>query len=501
MNELIVIKKLFSIHNIQEIICDRLKRFIYLEIINNIENFKDIAILLLNKIDNNYLLFEMDYILYNWCISGNYKIPLYHYVQGTIDFFGNNTSIKDEYNNLIDKYNIKKITYDNYDNNIKKKFKKIIQAIFLTNYIDINNIYAITCINIYLYHTKTDKSYNIYHLNALIARLLLLTNTFYLNNYTNYLRISYNKKKDISFLDEYTFIINIKYDLLIIHLNEYLMKIVEQFNIFENTEYIDYYSIIDENSKKIIYDNLRKSLIIIIYCIFDELVLTNEQTKINNYCENDINNCIYILICIYNKIKDKDKYEDKYKKIILFILIILLIFNSTIITYKELKYLYTYFVIQLDDNKLNIIPLKDKLINNSTKNYNNTINAILNDTIFGSISGGAGDNDTNINEQYSIFKNIIEKIDIKSFNTFKEKFNTCSGQELEKQNIKYIKNNIEKGIEFDKLLIKGGFSEEITLPDTKILSYKNPTYLLNYIPMNNCKRLQLIKFIKDRLDK
>ena len=190
MNELIAIKKLFSIHNIQEIICDRLKRFIYLEIINNIENFKDIAMLL----------------LYNWCISGDYKIPLYNTVPGTIDFFGNNTNIKDEYKNLIDKYNIKKINYDNYDNNIKKKFKKIIQAIFLTNYIDINNIYTITCINIYLYHTKTNNSYNIYYLNALIARLLLLTNTFYLNNYTNYLRISYNKKKDISFLDDYRFI-------------------------------------------------------------------------------------------------------------------------------------------------------------------------------------------------------------------------------------------------------------------------------------------------------
>ena len=506
MNELIAIKKLFSIHNIQEIICDRLKRFIYLEIIINIENFKDIAMLLLNKNDDNYLLFKMDYILYNWCISGDYKIPLYNTVPGTIDFFGNNTNIKDEYNNLIDKYNIKEINYHNYDNNIKKKFKKIIQAIFLTNYIDINNIYTITCINIYLYHTKTNNSYNIYYLNALIARLLLLTNTFYLNNYTNYLRISYNKKKDISFLDDYRFIINIKYDLLINHLNEYLMKIVEQFNIFENTEYIDYYSIIDDNSKFIIYDNLRKSLIIIIYCIFDELVLTNEKKQIDDYCDNDINNCIYILICIYNKIKDKDKYEDKYedkyKKIILFILIILLIFNSTIITYKELKYLYTYFVIQLDDNKLNIKPLKDKLIQNSTKNYNNAINTIFG-SIFGSISGGTGndDTDTDINEQYSIFKNIIEKIDINSFNTLKEKINTCSGKELEKQNIKYIENNIEKGIEFDKLLIKGGFSEKITLPDTKILSYKNPTYLLNYIPMNNCKRLKLIEFIKDRLDK
>ena len=114
--------------------------------------------------------------------------------------------------NIIDTYYI---TYNIICNDIYDKEKylllmiTIIKSIFLTNYIDIQNTYAITCINIYLYEineleketiNEMDKKNKKAHIILkLLARLLLVTNTFYLNNYTNYLLKNYN---DISKSDK-----------------------------------------------------------------------------------------------------------------------------------------------------------------------------------------------------------------------------------------------------------------------------------------------------------
>ena len=127
----------------------------------------------------------------------------------------------------IDTY---RILFNNHNNIYNKKeylkyMIKIIKCIFLTNYIDINNIYAMTCLNIYLFKmniiikkieecSKNEiEKLNIEKLNiekvniiiTLLARLLLETNSFYLNNYADNLNINYtneaNEDNVLNFLD------------------------------------------------------------------------------------------------------------------------------------------------------------------------------------------------------------------------------------------------------------------------------------------------------------
>ena len=96
---------------------------------------------------------------------------------------------------------------------IKLDIKKLIKYIFLTNYIDINYTYAIYCINIYLYEINQINQINKDDINykanksriiiTLLARLLLQTNTFYLNNYTNYLNIKFSiQENKIPYISE-----------------------------------------------------------------------------------------------------------------------------------------------------------------------------------------------------------------------------------------------------------------------------------------------------------
>ena len=40
-----------------------------------------------------------------------------------------------------------------------------------------------------------------------------------------------------------------------------------------------------------------------------------------------------------------------------------------------------------------------------------------------------------------------------------------------------------------------------TMENNEELKFNNPTYLLNYIPMNSCKRKKLITFITAELNK
>jgi len=122
----------------------------------------------------------------------------------------------------IDTY---RILFYNHNNIYNKKeylkyMIKIIKCIFLTNYIDINNIYAMTCLNIYLFKMniiikkikecpKNEiEKLNIEKVNiiiTLLARLLLETNSFYLNNYADNLNINYtnetNEDNVLNFLD------------------------------------------------------------------------------------------------------------------------------------------------------------------------------------------------------------------------------------------------------------------------------------------------------------
>jgi hypothetical protein len=142
--------------------------------------------------------------------------------------------IPNEYIDLYLRIDTYRILFYNHNNIYNKKeylkyMIKIIKCIFLTNYIDINNIYAMTCLNIYLFKMniiikkikecpkneieKLEKL-NIEKVNiiiTLLARLLLETNSFYLNNYADNLNINYtnetneaneaNKDNVLNFLD------------------------------------------------------------------------------------------------------------------------------------------------------------------------------------------------------------------------------------------------------------------------------------------------------------
>jgi hypothetical protein len=204
--------------DIADILCNRMKFYIYTEIIDCIQNLKDEDLKKFNIICVNY---DKDFIK-----KKDDKIKIFkgvHYIEADITFYNidyisfiynknikliidlnttNTILLLSNYNNYIKDINdiIEKI---NNNKKYLKYLKIILKSIFLTNYIDINNIYAITCINIYLfkmniYNENKDKyKYNendkINIILTLLARLTLLTNVFYLNNYTNYLGITFNK--------------------------------------------------------------------------------------------------------------------------------------------------------------------------------------------------------------------------------------------------------------------------------------------------------------------
>jgi hypothetical protein len=124
----------------------------------NIFNIKDI---IKKYFDNELLIDHYTYLSISYIYGYNYLITLFN-------------------NNERDIYFL--------------KIKDIIKYIFLTNYINIDNTYAMICINIYLYQlNELGSSITIKEkekiIITLLSRLLLQTNTFYLNNYTNYLNI------------------------------------------------------------------------------------------------------------------------------------------------------------------------------------------------------------------------------------------------------------------------------------------------------------------------
>ena len=159
-----------------------------------------------NYIENNkfdYILFIIIYeiIKLNFIVDfANNKANI-NYIKDKIKKYFDNEVLIDHYTYLsisyIYGYNYL-ITLFDYNDNEKDiyflKIKDIIKYIFLTNYINIDNTYAMICINIYLYQlNELGSSITIKEkekiIITLLSRLLLQTNTFYLNNYTNYLNI------------------------------------------------------------------------------------------------------------------------------------------------------------------------------------------------------------------------------------------------------------------------------------------------------------------------
>ena len=194
--------------NIADILCNRIKLYIYAEIIDYIEEDPYINYiyflnfyLTIKKDEKDELIIlhkDYDYIAFLYTMFNHGVFELY---EPNLIFGEENNEIKEKYEDLIKKFTLtsndiinthKKITDKNAINIILKNLRLILKSIFLTNYIDINNTYAMTCLNIYLYETYNNKKSRFYAMVILIARLLLQTNTFYLNNYTTYLRMSYN---------------------------------------------------------------------------------------------------------------------------------------------------------------------------------------------------------------------------------------------------------------------------------------------------------------------
>jgi hypothetical protein len=191
-----------------------------------IEQYKD---------DYNDILSEFDYIIFIILfrisidnISSVSDVIINRKIDEIVDSYinNNNSKLNTYYKNIVKiyikyyemQYNLTKTT-DEYKNKIYLETIKIIKYLFLTTYIDINNTYALYCINIYLYYMKKftndnkDDTININNkkreILVLLARLLLQTNTFYLNNYTNYLQINYKNddkslKNNESILKEIT---------------------------------------------------------------------------------------------------------------------------------------------------------------------------------------------------------------------------------------------------------------------------------------------------------
>ena len=496
--------------------------------INEIINKNDII-----KIDiQSYLNDNLDKLDYNifilLCdiISDKRKLT----IDKVIHIISKYVNIKELYQKFLynkiredDKYNQYKYhkdlihvymyTYNLITNNnliTKKEYlrviKIILKCIFLTNYIDINYSYAMTCINIYLYKMHELSVNNNNNNNkaliilALLARLLLQTNTFYLNNYTNYLQIQTsnirytNKNIDIEKIKE---IIEYQqtedddenYDSFISNI-QYVLK----------TYYnIDTHDIIENDMKQFIYiinkninnfNNLKQLILLILVLKYISINIDerykNLQEQIITFIEN-----IKIYVIMNNGIEDKIKNN----------------INEIYSTLNEL--LYSELCVYINSNNLS-----DSFINIINTHYINTyfvnIDIIHNDVIIKlhneddmnkfkilyyliKIIDIIDINNYSLTNFISIYKNIFDKIALTKFKQLRLTFYN-----------NYCKNYPEKISYINNYNIKGGdddINDKIQLLETNEYKFtlKDPTYLLNHIPMFNCKRIILIRFITTEL--
>ena len=409
--------------------------------------------------------------------------------------------------------------------------QKIIRCIFLSNYIDIKNTYAMTCINIFLYKMheleketinemdKKDKKAKI--ILTLLARLLLQTNTFYLNNYTNYLHIKYyNQLPNLS--EDSGSDSDSDSDSVLDEDSVFVPEPVSENEIQEDV-------LPSEDDK-----NLLRQLIILPtndMVFFKEIMeyLDNIYLSIN-FSKDSTSNTFYLNISNANNSNINNK-QSVFKNIFLIIILIYYMFNYFINILDEYEYQFLIelktnlfdFYNYLDSNKYyNILPeLYDKIKLNAQEIYNKInkikeirektekqtlekqtrdeniikylelILKILRKIIYIDIMGGAPEN--RIINFIAIYKTLINKINLEQLINFKKiLYNNTIDEQCDKiEYINYIKNDTNEDISLQHF--GGSFIIE---DENDSLFLKDPTYLLNYIPMNNCKRNKLISFIE-----
>ena len=403
--------------------------------------------------------------------------------------------------------------------------QKIIRCIFLSNYIDIKNTYAMTCINIFLYKMheleketinemdKKDKKAKI--ILTLLARLLLQTNTFYLNNYTNYLHIKYYNQLPNLSEDSYSDS-GSDLDEDLVFVPEPVPEPVSENKIQED--------VLPSESDKILLHNLIEFQTNDMGFFNKVMIYLDNIYSPINFSNDSTSNTFYLNISNANN-SNIDNKKSVFKNIFLIIILINYMFIYFINILDNYKFLielktnlfkcYNYlnsnksYAISdhelLNNIKLNvqeiynkikeIKEIKEKTIKNKHDEniikYLELILQILQKIIAIDLTGGAPEN--RIINFIAIYKTLINKINLEQLINFKKiLYNNTIDEQCDKiEYINYIKNDTNEDISLQHF--GGSFIIE---DENDSLFLKDPTYLLNYIPMNNCKRNKLISFIE-----
>jgi hypothetical protein len=408
---------------------------------------------LTNNLDKfEYILFI---IIYETIITKE-KLDniLEKYIDKSLKLYNYYLNLLKSYKYGYDYFKLDKLTLK-----IKSNIKKIIKYIFLTNYIDINNTYTIYCINIYLYEMKKLNKTKETIIITLLARLLLQTNTFYLNNYTNYLNIDFSI--DDEDIDDKSFIENIdtkNKDTINELINKYIN---EKYKIENITDY-------DINE---------------IFIKFNNIIISNIINVKNNII-------LLILLCILylkSDIKKDDKDDKDANDLIQDIFDLALnIFKQSFISDDNIKIINEY------KEKIKTNKYLNFAINFNKQKVEEKIFYLLNQILSNILN-----TDKIIDIRFiDIYKTIINIIRFDSFISFKNSlYKTYNDEEP----IKFIINediNVDDDFLSLSKMIKGGKNKDINLN----FILKDPTYILNHIPMNNSKRNKLIKFIEKNLE-
>jgi hypothetical protein len=408
---------------------------------------------LTNNLDKfEYILFI---IIYETIITKE-KLDniLEKYIDKSLKLYNYYLNLLKSYKYGYDYFKLDKLTLK-----IKSNIKKIIKYIFLTNYIDINNTYTIYCINIYLYEMKKLNKTKETIIITLLARLLLQTNTFYLNNYTNYLNIDFSI--DDEDIDDKSFIENIdtkNKDTINELINKYIN---EKYKIENITDY-------DINE---------------IFIKFNNIIISNIINVKNNII-------LLILLCILylkSDIKKDDKDDKDANDLIQDIFDLALnIFKQSFISDDNIKIINEY------KEKIKTNKYLNFAINFNKQEVEEKIFYLLNQILSNILN-----TDKIIDIRFiDIYKTIINIIRFDSFISFKNSlYKTYNDEEP----IKFIINediNVDDDFLSLSKMIKGGKNKDINLN----FILKDPTYILNHIPMNNSKRNKLIKFIEKNLE-
>jgi hypothetical protein len=596
-----------------EFLCNKMKIKIYLEIINFINkdnNYEYFKLLFINFIKEFKIIKDFLYISTNIYINNSFelnldddnelsslitKIEVYN-LSIDDDTIKKNINYYKKYNNLeyiifliyhdyiintyqtdtnyyklpsiINKYILKDVnnyyandslyyiyTYIKINEKISKEtyllhMNKIIQCIFLTNYIDIKNTYAITCINIFLYkmyilnenktldeNKKKEEKAKI--ILTLLSRLLLQTNTFYLNNYTNFLRIKSPNIATTSPLSD----VETTSPLSDVETTSSSSD-VETTSSSSDVETTSLSSDVETTSPSSDVPTTYPLPIPSEIYIHEDDILS---TQINIKLLQDIEHIPYsnerILVIITNYLKEKYNNEEwnnttiqKFFKLInekinidnisilsqiclIIILILYILYFKTnfnilddlFLNLQNLKLDLEKLFYKINKKKINdelyielIINIRHiydyiidyKQVNINSKNtlfkYLDIILKIL-DKIIDDKKGGTTTKP--LTNFIDIFKNLLNQItDFNKFIAFKNKL--------------YDYNNCDKIEEIN--FIDDPTTTKLTLPTMggsfiiedieDKLTLNDPTYLLNYIPMNNCKRNMLMKFIEKELE-